>query len=184
MKIIAAVFEPSKMHIYDVKTSGKHPVHLISGGEYITEDTREDFESDMGWFWLNQKEYNYFKSMCEEIDIPYTQEERLQNHIQFLNGRIEYLEKENRELTEQRDEAIRTAQFVQDDYSRAFKRLQDYQAKLGEFKKDLANEIFERVQFKLMKEVDTYEDGIAYISNENANAIVWSITREYMGVEE
>lgn len=184
MKIIAAVFEPSKMHIYDVKTKGKHPVHLINGGEYITEDTREDFESDMGWFWLNKKEYDYFKSKCEEIDVPYTQEERLQNHIHFLNGRIAYLEKQVSELEDERNDAIQLANNIQDDYDRAFKRLQDYQVKLDEFKGDIANEIFERVQYRLMKEVDTYEDGIAYISNENANAIVWSITREYMEVEE
>ena len=75
MKIIAAVFESSKMHLYDVKTTGKHPVHLIEGGEYLTEDERVFDEcSDMGWFYINQKEYDYFKSQCREIDIPCTAE--------------------------------------------------------------------------------------------------------------
>lgn len=70
MEIIGAIFDPKKMHPYDVKTKGKHPVHLIEGGEYITEDERQfDPQGDMGWFWLNQREYNYFKSQCREIII-------------------------------------------------------------------------------------------------------------------
>lgn len=66
---IGAEFQTNKMHVYDVKTSGKHPVHLIEGGEYITEDQRDFGTDDMGWFWLNQKEYDYFKSQCHEITI-------------------------------------------------------------------------------------------------------------------
>lgn len=70
MKIKAAIFEPTKMHPYVVKTKGKHPVHIIEGGEYITEDERVfDESSDLGWFWLNQKEYDYFKSQVKEYDI-------------------------------------------------------------------------------------------------------------------
>ncbi len=72
VKFIGTEFEPKKMHLYDCKTTGKHPVHLIEGGEYITEDERS-FEtggcSDMGWFFLNTKEYNYFKSQCKEIEL-------------------------------------------------------------------------------------------------------------------
>lgn len=68
IEIIAADFEPKKMHIYDVKTKGKHPVHIIEGGELITEDERVlDESSDLGWYWLNEKEYNYFKSKCRTI---------------------------------------------------------------------------------------------------------------------
>ena len=67
IKIIGADFEPKKMHIYDVKTKGKHPVHLIEGGEYLTEDENDFGSADMGWFFLNQKEYDYFKSQCHEI---------------------------------------------------------------------------------------------------------------------
>ena len=67
---IGAEFEPKKMHIYDVKTKGKHPVHLIEGGEYITEDERQfDPLGDMGWFWLNQREYDYYKNRAHEIEI-------------------------------------------------------------------------------------------------------------------
>lgn len=67
---IGAEFEPSKMHPYDVKTKGKHPVHLIEGGSYITEDERQfDPSGDMGWFWLNQREYDYYKSRAREIEI-------------------------------------------------------------------------------------------------------------------
>ena len=69
IKIIGAKFDPKKMHIYDVKTTGKHPVHLIDGGLIITEDDRAFEQSgDMGWFWLNQKDYDYFKSQCKEMD--------------------------------------------------------------------------------------------------------------------
>lgn len=66
---IGTEFNPQKMHVYDVKTTGKHPVHLIEGGEYITEDNRDFGFSDMGWYWLNQKEYDYFKSQCRKITI-------------------------------------------------------------------------------------------------------------------
>lgn len=67
---VGAEFEPNKMHVYDVKTKGKHPVHLIEGGSYITEDER-GFEpsGDMGWFWLNEREYQYYKSKEHTITI-------------------------------------------------------------------------------------------------------------------
>lgn len=69
VKIIGADFDPKKMHVYDVKTTGRHPVHLIDGGSIITEDDRSFEQSgDMGWFWLNQKDYDYFKSQCKEMD--------------------------------------------------------------------------------------------------------------------
>ncbi len=68
--IIGADFEPNKMHPYDVKTKGKHPVHLIEGGAYITEDDRQfDPCGDMGWFWLNQREYDYYQSKTREIEV-------------------------------------------------------------------------------------------------------------------
>ena len=75
IKIIGAEFDKKKMHIYDVKTFGKHPVHLVEGGKYITEEeVSEDYYytgADVGWFWLNQKEYDYFKSQCHQIEINY-----------------------------------------------------------------------------------------------------------------
>lgn len=69
MKIIGAEFDPRKMHIYDVKTKGKHPVHLIDAGGILTEDDGDYGPLDMGWFWLNQREYEYFKGKCHEIEI-------------------------------------------------------------------------------------------------------------------
>ena len=69
-QVLAAVFDPKKMHVYDVKTKGKHPVHMIEGGEYITEDERHFDESgDMGWFFLNQAEYDYFKSQLKIYEV-------------------------------------------------------------------------------------------------------------------
>ena len=69
-EVLAAIFDPKKMHVYDVKTKGKHPVHMIDGGEYLTEDERS-FENsgDMGWFFLNQKEYDYFKSQLKIYEV-------------------------------------------------------------------------------------------------------------------
>lgn len=67
--ILASEYNSKKMHIYDVKTKGKHPVHMIDGGSYLTEN-EEDFDNgDMGWFWLNQKEYDYYKSQLKEVVI-------------------------------------------------------------------------------------------------------------------
>lgn len=69
--IIGARFEPNKMHIYDVKTTGKHPVHLVDGGSYLTEDKGSFGNGDMGWFFLNQREYDYFKSKCGEVSFTW-----------------------------------------------------------------------------------------------------------------
>ena len=70
VKILAAEFDKKKMHLYDAPKRGKHPVHMIEGGRYLTEDERVSGEySDMGWFNLNQKEYDYFKSQLKTIEI-------------------------------------------------------------------------------------------------------------------
>ena len=69
VKITGAQYEPNKMHLYDVKTTGKHPVHLIEGGEILTEDCGDFGSGDMGWFWLNEKEYKYFKSQCKKVEV-------------------------------------------------------------------------------------------------------------------
>lgn len=64
-------FDTKKMHPYDVKTTGKHPIHMIEGGSYLTEDKR-DFgmgTGDMGWFFLNQKEYEYYKAHEKDIEV-------------------------------------------------------------------------------------------------------------------
>ena len=45
---------------------------MIEGGEYITEDkTVFDECSDMGWFHINQKEYDLFKSMLKDVTIKH-----------------------------------------------------------------------------------------------------------------
>lgn len=67
--ILAAKFEPKKMHVYDVKTNGKHPVHMIEGGNYLTEDENDFGGGDMGWFFLNKKEYEYFKSQLHPVEL-------------------------------------------------------------------------------------------------------------------
>lgn len=79
-KIMAAEFEPKKMHIYDVKTKGKHLVRVIEGGDYITEYDGEDINpsGDLYWFYLNQKEYDYYRSQLKEVYL--------------INGRIKKAE--------------------------------------------------------------------------------------------
>lgn len=68
--IKAAIFDTKKMHPYVVRTRGKYPVHMIEGGMYLTEDdTIFDESSDMGWWHLNQKEYEYFKSQLIDVTL-------------------------------------------------------------------------------------------------------------------
>ena len=69
IKVLASIFNRKKMHIYDCKTIGKHPVHMICGGLYLTESEEDFGGDDMGWFFLNQKEYDYFKSQLKEVII-------------------------------------------------------------------------------------------------------------------
>lgn len=69
--VVVAKFEPKKMHLYDVKTTGKHPVHMIEGGNYLTEDESDFGSGDMGWFFLNQKEYEYFKSQLHPVKLEF-----------------------------------------------------------------------------------------------------------------
>lgn len=58
------------IHPYDVKTTGKHPVHMIEGGNYLTEDETIFNEcSDMGWFFLNKRDYEWFKSHLVEVEL-------------------------------------------------------------------------------------------------------------------
>ena len=70
VKILASIFDPKKMHVYDVKTTGKRPVRLIDGGYYITEYEGKVSEvADCGWFYLNQKEYDYYKSQLKMVEV-------------------------------------------------------------------------------------------------------------------
>ena len=58
------------IHPYTITTSrAKHPVRMIEGGQYLTEDMSEtDPQSDMGVWGLNKKDYEWFKSHLEEIE--------------------------------------------------------------------------------------------------------------------
>lgn len=70
MKIQATLNEEKKFHPYTCKTSGKHPVRLVDGGSLLTEYKGKVWEAgDMGWYYLNQKEYDMFKANMKEYDI-------------------------------------------------------------------------------------------------------------------
>lgn len=60
-------------HIYPyyIKTQrAKHPVHMIEGGKYITEDMEPtDPTSDMGVWGLNAKDYEWFKANLKEVEV-------------------------------------------------------------------------------------------------------------------
>lgn len=60
-----------KINPYTISTSrARHPVHMIEGGTYITEDMSEfDPAGDMGVFGLNQKDYEWFKNHLIEIEL-------------------------------------------------------------------------------------------------------------------
>lgn len=64
-------------------------------------------------------------------------EEALRNQIEYLNNRTAYLEKENVRLLDERNDAIQLANHLQDDYSRAFKRMQDMQVEIDTLKAKL-----------------------------------------------
>ena len=53
---------------YYARTTGKHPVHMIDGGSYLTEDARYSGDGDMGWFFLNAKDYAWFKANLKEVE--------------------------------------------------------------------------------------------------------------------
>lgn len=60
------------IHPYLISTSrAKHPVHMIEGGEYITEDMDSKFnpQGDMGVYGLNKKDYEWFINHLEEVEI-------------------------------------------------------------------------------------------------------------------
>ena len=59
------------IHPYEIYTKrAKHPVHMIEGGLYITEDTTDtEPTSDMGRFGLNAKDYEWFQNHLQEVEI-------------------------------------------------------------------------------------------------------------------
>ena len=61
-----------KIHPYPISTSkAKHPVHMIEGGDYITEDMETEFDpqSDMGVWGLNAKDYEWFKNNLKQVEL-------------------------------------------------------------------------------------------------------------------
>lgn len=75
IKMLVAKFEPNKMHVYPVETKSKHWMRLIEGGDYITQDDRDLPPSgDMGWFGINQKEYDYYLSKRQELELEIEEE--------------------------------------------------------------------------------------------------------------
>lgn len=59
------------IHLYQTKgVRTLHPVHLIEGGDYITEDTREfNPAGDMGMYAINNEDYKYFKNHLVEKEL-------------------------------------------------------------------------------------------------------------------
>ena len=60
------------IHPYQISTSrARHPIHIIEGGEVITEDMGEDFSQagDVGVWGLNQKDYEWFKAHIKDIEV-------------------------------------------------------------------------------------------------------------------
>lgn len=57
---------------YLITTSrAKHPVHMIEGGDYLTEDMDTEFDpqSDMGVWGLNAKDYEWFKNHLQDVEL-------------------------------------------------------------------------------------------------------------------
>lgn len=70
-KIIKVCDWYGNIHPYTIQTTrAKHPVHMIEGGSYLTEDMTEyDPASDMGVWGLNAKDYEWFKSHLQDFEI-------------------------------------------------------------------------------------------------------------------
>lgn len=72
MKVKAYKWDGHTIHPYTIQTSrAKHPVRMIEGGAYLTEDMETEFDpqSDMGIFGLNAKDYQTFKANLVEVEI-------------------------------------------------------------------------------------------------------------------
>ena len=64
---------PTTLHPYTLtgKRHANHPVHMIEGGQYLTEDMSPlgDPNGDMGEFGLNAKDYAWFKAHVQEVEL-------------------------------------------------------------------------------------------------------------------
>ena len=71
-KIIKACDWYGNIHPYLISTDrAKHPVHMIEGGDYITEDMDTEFNpaGDMGVYGLNSKDYEWFKNHLKDVEV-------------------------------------------------------------------------------------------------------------------
>lgn len=57
---------------YTIQTTrAKHPVRMIEGGYYLTEDMDSEFnpQSEMGIWGLNARDYEWFKNNLIEVEV-------------------------------------------------------------------------------------------------------------------
>ena len=72
MKIKVCYLDTTQFHPSKLNKKGKHPVHLIEGGKYITLEKFDNGIGDMSWFYLNNKEYNYLLKHLVEMEFKQT----------------------------------------------------------------------------------------------------------------
>ena len=71
-KVIKACDWCGHIHPYLIETSrAKHPVHIIEGGDWMTEDMDTEFDpcADLGVWGLNSKDYEWFKAHLEDVEV-------------------------------------------------------------------------------------------------------------------
>lgn len=72
MKVLAANIMEVKINPYTITSSrAKHPVRMIEGGMYLTEELDREYSvgGDMGIFGLNAKDYEIFKANLKEVEV-------------------------------------------------------------------------------------------------------------------
>lgn len=76
----ACEWNTREIHPYTLKGTRKanHPVRMIQGGKYLTEDLDLDLQDggDMGIWGLNAKDYQIFKSQVKTVQIEVDDETR------------------------------------------------------------------------------------------------------------
>lgn len=71
-KIVVCDWGKVHIHPYAIVSSrAKHPVRMIEGGQYLTEnmDVKVEPQGEMGVWGLNQKDYATFKKNLTEKEI-------------------------------------------------------------------------------------------------------------------
>lgn len=69
--ILATDYFEVKLNPYQVKTKGRHPVRWVAGGSYLIEDFDVEVNpaGDLGYWWLNQKDYDEFRRNLKEVSL-------------------------------------------------------------------------------------------------------------------